>query len=244
MSILRAWRALTWKHWAWATVIPIAIAITMPLSGYHTNLYWAPWRILFHAPWYLFFSYVFLLAIAAAESSVPSGAVPPARRYVAALAIATVLCVAAVGAFPDLVRRAPRQVTAGETVVKKKSTASPEELARARWINGTLGFSVVLVHGWIAAFIYLTLRKSRHAARALAQAEVERAEAQRRLIAAQLVAAHAQVDPAFVLQALENVERAYESDPARGDVLLDEFITFLRDAIPRLRTDPPGMEAA
>jgi hypothetical protein len=47
----------------------------------------------------------------------------------------------------------------------------------------------------------------------------------------------AQVDPAFVLQALENVERTYEEDPARGDILLDEFIAFLRDAIPRLRSD-------
>jgi len=101
----------------------------------------------------------------------------------------------------------------------------------------------VVIHGWIATFIYVRLRKSRRAARVLADAEIERAEAQRSLIAAQLMAAHAQVDPAFVLQALADIERTYESNPARADVLLDEFIVFLRDAIPRLRADE-GAQAA
>jgi hypothetical protein len=236
MSIVRPWRVLTWKHWAWATAIPIAISITLPVQQFHTNWYWAPWRILFHTPWLLFFSYTFLLAIAAAESSVPAGRGPPVGRYVAALIVATVLCVAAIGTFPDLIRAAPQQVIAGQTISPRWKT-SPAKV-EARRIELMMGFSGVLIYGWIATFIYVRLRKSRHAARALADAEIDRAEAQRILIAAQLVAAHAQVDPAFVLQALENVERAYESDPARGDLLLDEFITFLRDAIPRLRPDP------
>lgn len=60
-----------------------------------------------------------------------------------------------------------------------------------------------------------------------------------------LVAANAQVDPAFVLRTLEEVERAYEVDTARGDVLLDRFIVYLRDAIPRLRTgETTAMESA
>jgi hypothetical protein len=53
-----------------------------------------------------------------------------------------------------------------------------------------------------------------------------------------LVAAHAQVDPAFVLQKIVDVERAYDIDPAPADILLDEFIAFLREAIPRLREEP------
>lgn len=243
MNVVRAWRALTWKHWAWATIIPIAISVTLPVQQFHTNWYWAPWRIFFHTPWYLLFSYIFLLAIAAAESSVPAGTDAPGRRYVAALAVATALCVAAVGSFTELVRKAPRQVIAGQTTFKP-SPESPEARARSRRINVTIGFSSVLVYGWIATFIHLRLRKSRRAARALADAELDRAEAQRGLIAAQLFAAHAQVDPEFVLRALEDVERAYEDDPKRGDVLLDEFIAFLRDAIPRLRPDRPATEAA
>ena len=243
MSLIGPRRVLTWKHWAWATAIPIAISITLPLQSFHTNLYWAPWKILFHTPWFLLFSYTFLLAIAAAESSTIDGTDLPMRRYVAALAVATVLCVSAVAAFTDLIRTAPRQVIAGQTVAKKAAALSAEQ-QWSRWINRTVAFSTVLVYGWIATFIYVRLRKSSLAAQALADAEVGRAEAQRSLIAAQLVAAHAQVDPAFVLRALENVERAYERDPARGDVLLDEFIVFLRDAIPRLRPERPANEPA
>jgi hypothetical protein len=235
---------LTWKRWAWATGIAVMVSIAVTLTTFHTNWYWAPWRLLFHTPWLLFFSYTFLMAIALAESAVPAGADPPAWRYVLGLVVATALCVAAVWTFPDLVRSAPRQVIAGQTVFKK-STASPEEQARARRVNVTLGFASELGYGWIATFIYMRLRKSRSAARALADAEVDRAEAQRALLAAQLVAANAQVDPVFVLRALEEVERAYESDPAQGDVLLDRFIAYLRDAIPRVRaSETPALESA
>jgi hypothetical protein len=47
----------------------------------------------------------------------------------------------------------------------------------------------------------------------------------------------ATIDPAFVMKALDDIERAYETDPMRADAALDEFIAFLRDAIPRLRSD-------
>jgi LytS/YehU family sensor histidine kinase len=104
-----------------------------------------------------------------------------------------------------------------------------------------IGFDGV-VHGWLATFIYVGLRNSRRAARALAGAEIARSEANRALIAAQLEAAHAEVDPAVVFRALEDVERAYEEDPARADALLDELIAFLRDAIPRLRSVGPALE--
>jgi LytS/YehU family sensor histidine kinase len=99
-----------------------------------------------------------------------------------------------------------------------------------------VGFDGV-VHGWFATFIYVGLRNSRRAARALADAEVERSEAQRSLLAAQLLAAQSQVDPEFVMRTLEGIERIYEKEPAAADAQLDELIAFLRDAIPRLRSD-------
>lgn len=237
MSIVRAWRILTWKHWAWATAIPVLVSITLPLQDFDTNRYWALWRILFHTPWFLFIGYTVLIAIALAESSAPDPASTSLLRYVAALTVASIVCIAALGTFPELVRTAPRHVVAGQTLAKK-SNANPATQATAHRLSAMLGLGALgLIHAWLATFIYVRLRNSRRAARALADAEVDRAEAQRSLLAAQLVAAHAQVDPAFVLQALENVERAYEDDPARADVLLDEFIEFLRDAIPRLRPD-------
>jgi hypothetical protein len=236
MSLVRAWRTLTWKHWAWATVIPILIGITIPLQGFDTNWYWARERILYHVPWFLFFSYTFLLAIVLAESPANPEAQTPFGRYLLALGAATVLCVAALGAFPELVKAAPTQIVAGQTLLKK-AQGTPEEQSRARRINAMLGFSHVIVHGWLATFIYVRLRGARLAARALADAELERAEAQRRLAAAQLVAVQARIDPAFILQTLEHVGRTYAVDPPRADILLDDFIAFLRDAIPRLRTD-------
>jgi hypothetical protein len=235
MILLRAWRILTWKHWAWATAVPVLISIALPLSNFDTNWYWAPVRVLFHTPLFLVFSYAFLFAIALAEASVFPKSEPSAWRYVGTLAAASVICVGALGAFPELVRTAPKQVVAGQ-LITKKANATPEAQAKARRLAAMLGLGAnALIYGWLATFIYVRLRKARQAARVLAQAEIERSEAQRNLLAAQLVAAHAQVDPAFVLNALEKVERAYETDPARADILLDEFIVFLRDAIPRLR---------
>jgi LytS/YehU family sensor histidine kinase len=97
-------------------------------------------------------------------------------------------------------------------------------------LNGAL-------YGSLAMFIYVRLRNAGLAARVLADAEIRRSEEQRALIAAQLVAAQSRVDPAFVMKALDDIERDYETDPARADEALDEFIAFLRDAIPRLRAD-------
>jgi hypothetical protein len=235
VNLLRAWRILTWKHWAWATVVPIMISITMPLQQFDTNWYWAHWRVLFDAPVYLFFSYLFLFAIALAESSAPPGSEPSAWRYVATLTVASFIGVATLGIFPQLVTPAPKQIIAGKVFANENVK---RETPMARRLHAMLGLGTkALIHGWLATFIYVRLRKSRHAARVLAQAEIERSEAQRNLLAAQLVAAHAQVDPAFVLRALEKVERTYETDPAEADILLDDFIAFLRDAIPRLRAE-------
>lgn len=235
MSILRALRSLTWKHWAWATAIPIALVLTRSLQNFQPNLDWAAWLLISRTPRFLLFSYSVLIAIAVAESSVPEGTAPGAWRYILALVAASAIYVAAPAAFPDLglTPRVPPELRSG-LVFRDDWAASSD---RTRTTNRSIGAAGALSSGWIATFIYVRLRKARLAARALADAEVERSEAQRRLIAAQLVAAHAQVDPAFVLQKLEEVERAYEADPARADVLLDEFIAYLRDAIPRLRAE-------
>jgi hypothetical protein len=242
--IARTWRILTWKHWAWATAIPVVVSVLLPLQDFDTNLYWAPWRVLFHTPWFLFISYAFLVAIALAEASVHGDRVPSASRYVVALVAASVVCMASLAAFPHLVRDAPRLVVAGQLIPDKKNR-TPETRAEAHRLAAMLGLgALALIHAWLATFIYVRHRNALRAARALADSEIERAEAQRSLLAAQLMAANAQVDPAFVLRTLDDVERAYVIDPERGDVLLDEFIAYLRNAIPRMRSgDPAAMEA-
>ena len=229
-------RSLTWQHWAWTSAVAVLLCVSMPLQVFSTNRYWMFWRIVYDTPWYLLIGYTFLVAIALAEASAPGAARTPTWRYVAAILLATFVVYAVVASFPDLRVRAPREVVAEQTLAKIDFAQSEAQRKTPR-LYAMMAMSSPLIQGWLAAFIYLRLRSSRRAARALADAEVERSEAQRSLLAAQLVAAHAQVDPAFVLQELEKVERAYESDPTRADILLDEFIAFLRAAIPKIRAE-------
>lgn len=234
--LARAWRVLTWRHWAWATGIPVLVAVSFPFQHFDTNWYWAHWQALFHLPWFLLIAYLFLAAIAWAESSVADPPGPSAWHYIAAAGVASVVCVAIAGVTYELKPEAPRQVIAGQTL-PKRTYANPE--VRTRWlrISAMYGAAMPILHGWLATFIYISLRRQRRAARALTDAQMGRSEAQRSLLAAQLLAAHAQVDPAFVLERLETIERTYEADPAGADAQLDELIAFLRAAIPRLRSD-------
>ncbi len=235
-ALVRAWRILTWKHWVWATAIAVLVAASEPLRSFDTNRYWAHWQFVYITPWYLLVACLFLIAIALAESSVPDSPGPSAWRYVAATFAASVACVAIAGALHDYFPRAPQQVTAGQTL-PKRTHASPE--ARVKWQRefAMKGVTTIILYGWLGTFIYVNLRKSRRATRALNDAEVGRSEAQRSLLAAQLVVTQAQIDPDFVLRTLATIERAYETDPKGADAQLDTLIAFLRDAIPRLRSD-------
>jgi hypothetical protein len=234
--LVRAWRILTWKHWAWAAAIAVLVGVSKPLQGFDTNRYWAHWQVLYDMPWLLVIAGIFLVAIALVESSVPDVPGPSAWRYVAAITVASVACVAIAGSLYDYFQRAPHQVTAGQTL-KKRTHASPE--ARVEWQKAAAMKDVtsMVIYGWLATFIYVSLRKSRRATQTLNDAEMGRSEAQRTLLAAQLLAAHAEVDPVFVLERLEAIEQAYEADPAGADAQLDELIAFLRAAIPRLRSE-------
>jgi LytS/YehU family sensor histidine kinase len=100
----------------------------------------------------------------------------------------------------------------------------------------TLGLDAAF-HGSLAMLIYARLRNSRRAALALAEAELGRSEAHRKLLASRLDAARAEVDPAYVIDRLEAIAREYEVDGAAADARLDQLIAFLRSAIPRLRSE-------
>ena len=231
---VRAWHILTWKHWAWATALGVLVGVLVPLQNLHLNFYFTPWKIVYHTPFYVIFAWVFLLAIALVEASVPRAQWPSLWRYFFGAVAASLVCVGLAWSFSDQFRMAPKRIISGGSSNSLK-TFSPQHRRNVAVFE--TGFDGV-VWGWFAMFFYVGLRNSRRAARALADAEIGRSEAQRSLLAAQLVTAHAQVDPAFVIQALENIERTYDADPAGADAQLDDLIAFLRDAIPRLRSDP------
>jgi LytS/YehU family sensor histidine kinase len=108
----------------------------------------------------------------------------------------------------------------------------------------SVGLTDGVLHGWLATFIYVRLRNARLAARALADAQIRRSEANRRLVAARLQSTHVQVDPTYVIDRLDAIARLYELDSSAADAQLDELISFLRGAIPRLRHDAIAGEAA
>ena len=229
----RVRHVLSWRRWAWATALGMLAGVLVPLQALHLNFYFTPWKIVYHTPFYVAFAWVFALAIALVEAGVPRGRWPSLRRYFFGAVAASLVCVGLAWSFSDQLRLAPKRVIGGG-VASPEKTFTPQH--RKTIAVFEVGFDGVVL-GWLATFIHVGLRNSRRAARALTDAEIERTEAQRNLLAAQLVAANAQVDPAFVMKSLETIEAAYEDDPVRADALLDEFIVFLRDAIPRLRLE-------
>ena len=229
----QAWRALTWKHWAWATAIGLAVSFSIPFQKFDVNTYWAPWRVIFSAPWLVLFAYVFLIAIVVAESSSPRPPWTSSWRYLAAVLAASAVCLVLAASFSEFVRMPPREEYQGRIANK---TGTPEA-RRKIYAVLSLGLTDGVLHGWLATFIYVYLRNAQLAARALADAQIRRSEANRRLLASQLESTHAEVDPDDVLLTLESIQGTYETDPAAADIRMDQLIAFLRAAIPRLRSE-------
>ena len=235
----RTRQVLTWKRWACATALGALLGVLVPLQNLHINFYFTPWKMVYQMPFYLAFAWVFLLAIAGVEASVPRGEWPSLWRYLSGAVAASLACVGLAWALSDQMRMAPQRIISGGSSLPSRTIHLKYRTNIAVF---EIGFDGV-VHGWLATFIYVALRNARRAARALSDAEIERSEAHRALLASQLEAAQAKIDPEDVFRALATIEEAYEDDPARADALLDELIAFLRAAIPRLRSDGPALEA-
>lgn len=229
--IRRARSLLGWKQWAWATGLALAASVSLPLMGLDNNRYWIVERLVSHTPWFLLFSYIFIATIAWVESG--SGAPSfPVSSYVRAIAASGALCIALAWACGPIVAAPPYNVVDGKR--RPQSVYADAPLwgrFNAAYIAVQAGFDAML-----ATLIYVRLRNSRLAARALAEAEWGRSEANRSLLASSLEAAQAEIDPALVIQALEAIERDYDDDPAAAENRLDELIAFLRGAIPHLRS--------
>ena len=147
--------------------------------------------------------------------------------------MASVVCLGMATAFSDLVRMPPKHQYQGKTVER---TGDAETSRKAYAVVG-LALIEGVFHGWLGTFIYVYLRNARLGARALAEAQLRRAEADRKLVAGELEAAQVEVDPEEVLLTLESIESTYDLDPAAGDARMDRLIAMLRAAIPRLRSE-------
>jgi hypothetical protein len=235
---IRAWRILTWRHWAWASGAALLLSIASPLQRLDFNASWAIQSMYLRAPWYLAFAWLFLAALAWVEAD-HRGATT--WRYLRGALAVGLVCLVASGLFAASVPMPPRTISQGFVL-----NPGPDVHAdvRARAVAMSVVGMDAAFHGALAVLIYARLRRARLAALDLARAELARTESNRNLLALRLDAARAQIDPSLVIEHLERIEAAYETDPAAADVELDELIAFLRGAIPRLRAEPvPEMQA-
>jgi hypothetical protein len=91
----------------------------------------------------------------------------------------------------------------------------------------------------IALLYFAHLRRSREheqAAARLAAAQMAQRDARRRIVQSRLQEVQARIDPQLLFEMLDTARHLYERDAAQGERFLDELITFLRAALPRLRT--------
>ena len=70
----------------------------------------------------------------------------------------------------------------------------------------------------------------------LAAAQAAQRATRRRLVHSRLQAVQARIDPQLLFEMLDAVRRAYDDDVSRAERLLDELVTFLRAALPRVRS--------
>jgi hypothetical protein len=77
-------------------------------------------------------------------------------------------------------------------------------------------------------------RRARRAQARMHQAELERIAAQKRSIESDLQAMQARVEPRFLFETLAHVRGLYRADRGRGERMLDDLITYLRAAMPKI----------
>lgn len=93
------------------------------------------------------------------------------------------------------------------------------------------------VHGLVvcglAAYVYALRRIAAHRLAALRVVQLERAEAQKRILESRLAAMQARIDPEILSTTLSRIQHLYETDRPAADRMLWDLTTYLRCAIPQ-----------
>ncbi len=92
-----------------------------------------------------------------------------------------------------------------------------------------------LIYGGLVFVLIEVRRRRRLANDALASILRQRAAMSRRVFESRLAAMQAQVEPQFLFNTLVDIEALYERNPKSAARILDDLITYLRVALPRLR---------
>ena len=145
------------------------------------------------------------------------------RRQLATIATATIVTVAINGSTYFL------QWPWTPGALKFDIAASPLAfLLFAIWQNAAIA---LIARAWL-----VKSREEASASKLLARMRSEQMSVRRRLVEGRLKAIQARVDPRFFFDMLDAVQKTYTVNVARAEQLLDELTSFLRAALPRLRT--------
>ena len=96
----------------------------------------------------------------------------------------------------------------------------------------------------IVTFAYVSARWAAQRHAALRRLRLECLAAEKEIVESTFVATRANVDPAFLQDALARIEALYDARPAEADALLRDLIASLRAAIPRTPAAGPTLVSA
>jgi sensor histidine kinase YesM len=226
-EVLIAWRSIEREHVVGAALLGIA-AIAPLMIGFMTGPYpmraSEVFRVVGNAE---IWSFTLMLCILVADERVDRGAGPLAT-YAAAVGIAAVLGVLIGLAHSHFVWDALRNPPAA---LQKKAAA-------VSWLQLTLTVYVTfeyLLIGSLATYLYVDRRAARRMAVRVHEAARRRTDQARRMLESQLQAMQARVEPKFLFGTLAQVRDLYDADAEVAERMLEELITYLRAAMPKMR---------
>jgi hypothetical protein len=92
-----------------------------------------------------------------------------------------------------------------------------------------------LVTGFLAAAYFGTWERARQSATDLRRAQIERQGMKQRMVESRLNVMKARVDPDFLFRMIGDVQRLYRNDVDAAEQRLEDFIEYLRAALPQMR---------
>jgi hypothetical protein len=92
-----------------------------------------------------------------------------------------------------------------------------------------------LVVGMLAAAYFMIWERAEQSATDLRRAQVERQGVKQRMVESRLNVMKARVDPDFLFRMIGDVQRLYRSDVDAAEQRLEDFIEYLRAALPQMR---------
>jgi LytS/YehU family sensor histidine kinase len=104
-------------------------------------------------------------------------------------------------------------------------------LLQGMWLHVPRSIELCL----LTALGFMYFREARKRTEALRKVQLERVRVARQTYESRLQTMQARVEPQFLFDTLNEVERLYESQPRVAEQMLDDLIVYLRAALPSLR---------